>query len=87
MPSAKNTGAFNLQDNFLNEVRKSNTPVTIHLMNGFQLRGNVQGFDSFTVVIESMGKQQLVYKHAISTITPGKSLPNDFSAADVKKIG
>ena len=60
----------NLQDAFLFNVRKENIPVTIHLMNGFQIKGNVKGFDNFTVIIESMGKQQLVYKHAMSTITP-----------------
>jgi len=65
---------LNLQDNFLNQVRKENTAVSIHLINGFQIKGNVKGFDNFTVIIESMGKQQLIYKHAISTITPMKPL-------------
>ena len=60
------------QDNFLNQARKENIMVTIHLVNGFQLKGFVKGFDSFTVVLESMGRQQLIYKHAISTISPGK---------------
>ena len=62
------------QDNFLNQARKENVPVTIHLINGFQLKGFVKGFDNFTVVLESMGRQQLIYKHAISTISPGKPL-------------
>ena len=66
------TKTMNLQDSFLNQVRKENIAVAIHLVNGFQLKGNVKGFDSFTVVLESLGKQQLVYKHAISTITPVK---------------
>jgi host factor-I protein len=61
---------FNLQDSFLNQVRKENVPVIIYLANGFQLRGFVRGFDNFTVILENEGKQQLVYKHAISTITP-----------------
>jgi host factor-I protein len=61
---------INLQDSFLNQVRKENVPVIIYLVNGFQLRGAVRGFDNFTVIIENDGKQQLVYKHAISTITP-----------------
>ncbi len=69
---------INLQDNFLNQVRKENTAVSIHLVNGFQLKGNVKGFDNFTVVLESMGKQQLVYKHAISTITPAKPITGNF---------
>jgi len=49
-------------------------PVTIHLTNGFQIKGNVTGFDSFTVVLYSDGKQMLIYKHAISTITPLKPI-------------
>lgn len=60
----------NLQDIFLNQVRKENIPATVYLVNGFQIRGMVRGFDNFTVVLESDGKQMLVYKHAISTITP-----------------
>ncbi len=66
----KNT--INLQDIFLNQVRKEHIAVTIYLTNGFQLKGMVKGFDNFTVVLDSDGKQQLVYKHAISTITPMK---------------
>lgn len=64
----------NLQDSFLNQVRKESIPLTIYLVNGFQLRGYVRGFDNFTVVIENDGKQQLVYKHAISTITPSRPI-------------
>lgn len=69
------TKMLNLQDSFLNQVRKESIPVIIYLVNGFQLRGSVRGFDSFTVVLENDGKQQLVYKHAISTITPFRPLP------------
>ncbi len=66
---------INLQDSFLNQIRKENNlPVIIYLINGFQLRGVVKGFDNFTVIIENDGKQQLVYKHAISTITPLRPL-------------
>ncbi len=64
--------AINLQDGFLNQVRKDATPVTIFLINGFQLRGLVRGFDNFTVILDNEGKQELVYKHAISTIIPAK---------------
>lgn len=63
---------INLQDVFLNQVRKDHIPVTIYLTNGFQLKGLVKGFDNFTVVLDSDGKQQLVYKHAISTVSPMK---------------
>ena len=66
--------SINLQDSFLNQVRKENVAVTIHLVNGFQLKGNVRGFDNFTVILESMGKQQMVYKHAMSTDTPDRPL-------------
>jgi host factor-I protein len=64
----------NLQDIFLNNARKNRIPVTIHLTNGFQLRGSVKGFDSFTVILDNDGKQMMVYKHAISTITPLKAI-------------
>ena len=60
----------NLQDLILNEVRKEHTPVTLFLMNGFQLKGIVTGFDSFIVVLSSEGRQQMIYKHAISTLVP-----------------
>jgi host factor-I protein len=66
----KNT--INLQDVFLNQVRKEHIPVTVYLTNGFQLKGLVKGFDNFTVVLDSDGRQQLIYKHAISTISPMK---------------
>ncbi|WP_026882227.1 RNA chaperone Hfq [Clostridium akagii] len=64
----------NLQDIFLNNARKERIPVIIHLTNGFQLRGSVKGFDSFTVILDSDSKQMMVYKHAISTITPLKPI-------------
>ena len=60
----------NLQDIFLTKVRKQSLPVTVFLMNGFQMRGSVTGFDSFTVVLDTGCKQQIIYKHAISTIVP-----------------
>ncbi len=59
-----------LQDLMLNEVRKEHTPVTLFLMNGFQMKGIITGFDSFVVVLSSEGKQQMIYKHAISTMVP-----------------
>ena len=67
-----NKSINNLQDIFLNNARKERIPVTIFLVNGVQLKGIVKGFDSFTVVLDSDGKQQLVYKHAISTVSPAK---------------
>ena len=65
-----NKAMMNLQDSFLNHVRKENLAVVIYLVNGFQIRGLVRGFDNFTIIIENDGKQQLVYKHAVSTISP-----------------
>ena len=67
---------INLQDSILIQVRKENIQVSIHLVNGFQIKGFVKGFDNFTVIIDSMGKQQMVYKHAISTITMGRPVEN-----------
>ncbi|MBQ7858323.1 MAG: RNA chaperone Hfq [Oscillospiraceae bacterium] len=66
--------SINLQDGILNEVRRDRVPVTLFLMNGFQLRGIITGFDSFVVVLVSDGKQQMIYKHAISTLAPMKPL-------------
>lgn len=66
--------ATNLQEAILNEVRRDHVPVTLFLMNGFQLRGVITGFDSFVVVLVTDGKQQMIYKHAISTLAPTKVL-------------
>ena len=65
---------INLQDTFLNKVRKENVPILVYLVNGFQIRGTVVGFDNFTVILEVDNKQQMVYKHAISTIAPVASI-------------
>ena len=65
---------MNLQEAILKEVIRDRVPVTMFLMNGFQLRGFVTGFDSFVVVLVSDGKQQMIYKHAISTLAPMKQL-------------
>jgi len=62
--------SINIQDNFLNQLRKESVPVTVYLTNGFQIRGVIRAFDNFTIVIDSEGRQQMVYKHAISTFTP-----------------
>lgn len=70
--------SINIQDQVLNQLRKDNTHVTVFLLNGFQLRGQIKGFDNFTVLIESEGKQQLVFKHAISTFAPQRNVQIDF---------
>ncbi len=73
---------INLQDAFLNQLRKENIPVTIFLINGFQLKGMVRGFDNFTVILESDGKQMMVYKHAISTVSPVRPVNTGSVAAE-----
>lgn len=69
-----NKSVNNLQDIFLNGARKNRIQVVIYLINGFQLKGYVKGFDSFTVILDSDGKQMLIYKHSITTITPAKPI-------------
>ena len=68
------TEAMNLQDAILKEVRRDRVPVTLFLMNGFQLRGIITGYDSFVVVLVTEGRQQMIYKHAISPLAPMKPL-------------
>ncbi len=65
---------MNLQDAILKELRREKVPVTLFLMNGFQLRGTVSGYDNFVVVLVTDGKQQMIYKHAISTLVPIRPL-------------
>lgn len=61
---------INFQDVFLNRARRDGIQITVFLINGFQMKGLVKGFDNYTIVLESEGNQQLIYKHAISTIVP-----------------
>ncbi len=70
----------NFQDLFLNQSRRDKQVITVFLMNGFQMRGLVRGFDNFTVVFDCDGKQELVYKHAISTLIPAR--PVDLSGEE-----
>jgi len=60
----------NLQDMFLNKLRRDDVPVTIHLTNGFQIKGKIQSFDNFVIVVSTEGKQMMIYKHAMSSVTP-----------------
>lgn len=69
----------NLQDAFLNQVRKEGIQTTVYLINGFQLKGTMKGFDNFTVVLDSDGKQMLIYKHAMSTVTPSRPVTTGFA--------
>ena len=70
----------NLQDIFLLQAKRDKLPVTMFLMNGFQMRGVITGFDAFVVVLDSEGRQQVIYKHAISTIAPIR--PVDLTEAE-----
>lgn len=66
--------SVNIQEQYLNELRKTRGQVTIFLTNGFQLRGIIKAFDNYTVLLEAEGKEQLIYKHAISTFSPLKNV-------------
>ncbi len=69
-----NKGSINLQDTFLNQARKEKVAVTMFLINGYQLKGSIKSFDNFTILLEVDGKQQLIYKHAVSTVIPFRHL-------------
>lgn len=73
---------LNLQDVFLNQVRKDKMSVTIYLTNGFQFKGVVRGFDNYIIILDCDGKQNIVYKHAVSTIIPAH--PVSFMAAEAQ---
>jgi len=70
MQTATQVKKRNLQDSLLAKLRRSRLGVTMFLVNGFQIRGEIRGYDPFVVIVDSDGKQQMVYKHAISTIVP-----------------
>jgi len=79
---------INLQDMFLNQVRKEGIGVTIYLLNSVQLRGQVRGFDAFTVLLDSAGKPtQLVYKHAIASIVPSRPVGTYKPASELDNQG
>ncbi|MDH5405381.1 MAG: RNA chaperone Hfq [Candidatus Aminicenantes bacterium] len=75
----------NLQDAFLNQLRKERTIVTIHLVNGFRITGRIKGFDRFALLIENSGQEQMVFKHAISTITTAKTFRNYIDFNQLKR--
>ncbi|MCB1191985.1 MAG: RNA chaperone Hfq [Leptospiraceae bacterium] len=64
----------NIQDYILNTARKEKVELTVYLLNGVPLKGRVVSFDNFTIILENDGKQQLIYKHAVSTIIPSKTI-------------
>ncbi|HHT45679.1 MAG TPA: RNA chaperone Hfq [Firmicutes bacterium] len=79
-------GSFNLQDSFLNQIRKENMLTTIFLINGYQIKGNIRSFDNFTILLDVDGKQQLVYKHAVSTIIPVRNITINMASAEQQGI-
>ncbi|MEJ8553305.1 RNA chaperone Hfq [Tepidibacter sp. Z1-5] len=76
---------LNLQDLFLNQARKEKVAITIFLVNGVQLKGRVKGFDSYIIILENEGKQQMIYKHAVSTIIPNTNINLINSNNNIKK--
>lgn len=83
-----NKPQLNLQDIFLNQVRKENIGVTIYLIGGVQLRGMVRGFDAFTILLDSVGKPtQLVYKHAVTSIVPSRPVSNFHADRNPEHMG
>jgi host factor-I protein len=69
----ENKPAQNIQDSFLNTARKEKTPITIYLLSGVKLTGRIRSFDKYSVVLESNNQEQLIFKHAISTVVMGKT--------------
>lgn len=65
---------MNLQEQLLNQLRKDKTMVTVFLTNGFQFKGFIKAFDNFVILVETDGKQQIIYKHAISTLVPSQNV-------------
>lgn len=80
--TATQTRKRNLQDFLLSKLRRSRMGATVFLINGYQLRGEIRGFDAFVVLLYSDGKQQMVYKHAISTVVPERPLSMEEEPAD-----
>ena len=73
--------AQNIQDTFLNTVRKDKSPITIYLVSGVKLTGKIRSFDKYSVLLENNAQEQLIFKHAISTVVSGRPGPHDVRAA------
>ena len=72
----ENKPAQNIQDTFLNTVRKDKTPITIYLVSGVKLTGKIRSFDKYSVLLENNSQEQLIFKHAISTVVSNRSMPH-----------
>jgi host factor-I protein len=79
MPETK-TGTPNIQDVFLNYSRRERLPVVVHLLDGRELEARIKNFDRFALIVEHNGQDHLIFKHAIATIRPPRSVPNYFSS-------
>lgn len=77
---------LNLQDAYLGQLKKENQVAVVYLVNGFQLKGLIKGFDNFTVFLDNEGKIQMVYKHAITTISPVKAISLGFLSEAFKSV-
>jgi host factor-I protein len=82
-PEAGDKAALNIQDNFLNAARKERIPVTIFLMGGVKLMGRIRSFDKYSVILESNHQEQLIFKHAISTVVLSRSPQSSGQTAEV----
>ncbi|MCD6326848.1 RNA chaperone Hfq [bacterium] len=78
------TPPINLQDTFLNIARTQNIPVTVLLANGTELSGRIQGFDKFTIILDAGSNQQMVFKHAIASVSPATPIKDLFRSAGKK---
>ena len=74
--------AQNIQDTFLNTVRKDKSPITIYLVSGVKLTGKIRSFDKYSVLLENNSQEQLIFKHAISTVVSGRSAAHGESKSD-----
>jgi host factor-I protein len=72
--------AQNIQDSFLNTARKERLSITIYLLSGVKLTGRIRSFDKYSVVLEANGQEQLIFKHAISTVVMGRTMPHSVHA-------
>jgi host factor-I protein len=76
--------AQNIQDTFLNTVRKDKSPITIYLVSGVKLTGKIRSFDKYSVLLENNSQEQLIFKHAISTVVSGRSSAHGESKSDAR---
>ena len=79
--------AQNIQDTFLNTVRKDKSPITIYLVSGVKLTGKIRSFDKYSVLLENNAQEQLIFKHAISTVVSGRSAAHSDTRSESRNQG